>query len=89
MSSPIVSSLLAEIAATCLIFFGILAYGLRLRFEVFNSGGNSLVYTALKVQRICAGSHVLKAFLHDSLCQHSSGSGTVAGQIVGFRRLPV
>ena len=47
--------------------------------------GYGLVDAALQVHRVCAGSHVLNAYAHDSLCQHRSGRRTVSG-VVGRLR---
>ena len=58
---------------------------LTLLTQVFHDDGHGLVDAALQVHRVRAGSHVLNAYAHDSLCQHRSGRRAVAG-VVGRLR---
>ena len=58
---------------------------LTLLAQILHDDGYGLVDAALQVHRVGAGSHVLNAYAHDSLCQHRSGRRTVSG-VVGRLR---
>ncbi|MNG84394.1 hypothetical protein D3C79_431310 [compost metagenome] len=65
------------------------SFGVRARygqfFQLFNSGDNRFVDTALQIHRVHAGSHSFQAFGDDGLSQYGCSGGTVARSVVRFR----
>jgi len=58
--------------------------GFRSFFQFCDQSRNSLVDAALEVHGVHAGSHVLHAFVHDGLRQHSRCGGAVASDVGGL-----
>ncbi|MBB5423182.1 hypothetical protein HDG40_001324 [Paraburkholderia sp. JPY158] len=54
--------------------------------EFFDGGDHCLVDAALQIERIEACRHILLAFAHDGLREHSGCRRAVTGGIAGFRR---
>ena len=80
MSSPMVSSLLAETVPTWAISVRLLT-ALALLADIANDGFDSFVNAPLQLHRPGAGSHVLETFSEDGLCQHRRRRRAVAGHI--------
>ncbi len=81
MSLPMVAVVVGRDSSHLLDLAVVGAYSLRLALQVFYNLSYSLVNTALQVHWVGACGYVLKAFADDGLCEHGSGSGTVAGYV--------